>query len=173
MGARRGGTGAHLTLAETLTIAIPLAVALVLADDSISYVTNFFLENDPDDEDSPSMLGFTFKGVGMGVALAVLLALIVVALMNVIMSPAVPTAGLFEGSLGDALVTGGFAAAASIFVSFALTPVYLGVLRARDEANKETSGFTLSVVAMVVAVAVFTGAAIALAGPGGMVGSGF
>ena len=165
--------GGHLTLAETLTIAIPLAVALVLADDSISYVTNFFLENDPDDEDSPSMLGFTFKGVGMGAALAVLLALIVVALMNVIMSPAVPTAGLFEGSLGDALVTGGFAAAATIFVSFALTPVYLGVLRARDEANKETSGFTLSVVAMVVAVAVFTGAAIALAGPGGMVGSGF
>ena len=58
-------------------------------------------------------------------------------------------------------------------MSFALTPVYLGVLRARDEANKETSGFTLSVVAMIVAVAVFTGAAIALAGPGGMVGSGF
>ena len=119
------------------------------------------------------MLGFTFKGVGMGAALAVLLALIVIALMNVIMSPAVPTAGFFEGSLGDSLVTGGFAAAASIFVSFALTPVYLGVLRSRDEANKETSGFTLSVVAIVVAVAVFTGAAIALAGPGGMVGSGF
>ncbi len=27
----------------------------------VSFVTNYFLENDPDDEDSPSMLGFTIK----------------------------------------------------------------------------------------------------------------
>ena len=93
--------------------------------------------------------------------------------MNVIASPAVPTSGPFEGSVGDALVTGGFAAAASIFVSFALTPIYLRVLRLRDEANKETSGFTLSVIAMVVAVAVFVAAALLLAGPGGMVGAGW
>ncbi len=164
--------GGRLTLAETLTIAIPLAVALVLADDSISYVTNFFLENDPDDEDTPSMLGFTCKGVGIGAALAALLALIVVALTSVLLSPAVPTAGAFEGGLGDALVTGGFAAAASTFVSFALSPVYLGVLRRRDDANKETSGFTLSVVAMLVGATVFVAAALLLAGPGGMVGAG-
>ncbi len=167
------GVAGRLALHETLAIATPLAVALVLADDSISYVTNFFLEHDPDDEDSPSLIGFTFRGLGIGLALAALVALIVVALMRLILSPAIPTAGLFEGSLGDALVTGGFAAAASIFVSFALTPVYLRVLRLRDEANKETSGFTLSVIAMVVAVAVFVAAALLLAGPGGMVGAGW
>ena len=165
--------GGRLALAETLAIAIPLAVALVLADDSISYVTNFFLEHDPEDEDAPSMLGFTFRGLGIGVAAGALVALLVVALMNLILSPAVPTSGPGEGSLGDALVTGGFAAAFSTFVSFALTPVYLGVLRRRDAANKETSGFTLTIVAMVVAVAIFTATALLLAGPGGTVGAGW
>ncbi len=47
-----------------------LPVALVVADDSISYVTNFFLQNDPDDDDAPSMLGFTVKSIGIGVVLA-------------------------------------------------------------------------------------------------------
>ncbi|OUO33519.1 CBS domain-containing protein [Olsenella sp. An293] len=154
--------GGSLGLGETLAAAIPLAVALVLADDSISYVTNFFLENDPDDEDSPSMIGFTFKGLGLGVALGVLVALIVVALESVITSPAVPAIPSSLGGLGGALTTGGFAAAVSTFVSFALTPVYLAVLRSRDEHNKETSGFTISVIAMLVAVAVFLVVVMAL-----------
>ena len=163
----------RLELAETLTVALPLAVALVLADDSTSYVTNFFLEHDPDDEDAPSLVGFTFKGLGVGLAMGALVALVAVAVMNLVLMPTVAALGTADGSFGDALVTGGFAAAASTFVSFALTPVYLSVLRARDAANKETSGFTLTVVAMFVAVAVFVGAALLLAGPGGMIGSGF
>ena len=61
------------------------------------------------------------------------------------------------------------AAAVSTFVSFATTPIYLAVLRRRDEANKETSGFTLSLVSMLVAVVVFLAAVLALAGPLGLV----
>ena len=162
--------GGRLGLQETLAVAIPLAVALVLADDSVSYVTNFFLENDPDDEDSPSMIGFTFKGLGIGVALGALVALIVLALESVIASPVVPTVAPSLEGLGDALTTGGAAAAASTFVSFAATPVYLSVLRSRDASNKETSGFTLSMVAMLVTVAVFSLAVVLLAGPLGLVG---
>lgn len=162
--------GGQLGLQETLAVSIPLAVALVLADDSVSYVTNFFLENDPDDEDSPSMIGFTFKGLGIGVALGALVALIVLALESVIASPVVPTIAASLEGLGDALATGGAAAAASTFVSFAATPIYLGVLRSRDASNKETSGFTLSMVAMLVAVAVFSLAVVLLAGPMGLVG---
>ena len=162
--------GGRLGLQETLAVAIPLAVALVLADDSVSYVTNFFLENDPDDEDSPSMIGFTFKGLGIGVALGALVALIVLALESVIASPVVPTVASSLEGLGDALTTGGAAAAASTFVSFAATPIYLSVLRSRDASNKETSGFTLSMVAMLVTVAVFSLAVVLLAGPLGLVG---
>ena len=145
---------------------IVLAVALVLADDSVSYVTNFFLENDPDDEDAPSALGFAFKGLGLGVALGALVALIVLGLESVIASPAVPSS---VERLGPALSAGGVAAAVSTFVSFATTPIYLAVLRRRDEANKETSGFTLSLVSMLVAVVVFLTAVLALAGPLGLV----
>ena len=162
--------GGRLGLGETLAAAIPLAVALVLADDSVSYVTNFFLENDPDDEDSPSMIGFTFKGLGLGVSLGALVALIVIALESVIASPAVPSVPSTLGGLGSALSTGGVAAAISTFVSFATSPLYLGLLRSRDEHNKETSGFTLSLVSMLVAVAVFLTAVAALAAPMGLVG---
>ena len=152
--------GGRAAPAETLAAAAPLAVALVLADDSISYVTNFFLEHDPDDEDAPSMLGFAFKGIGIGIVLGLLVALVVAVLVRL---PLFADAGA-AGGLGDALVTGGVAAAVSTFVSFALTPVYLGVLRRRDEANKETSGFTLSLAAMLVAAAVFVAATLLLGG---------
>ncbi len=162
--------GGSLGLGETLAAAIPLAVALVLADDSVSYVTNFFLENDPDDEDSPSMIGFTFKGLGLGVSLGALVALIVIALESVIASPAVPSVPSALGGLGSALSTGGVAAAVSTFFSFATSPLYLGLLRSRDERNKETSGFTLSLVSMLVAVAVFLAAVAVLAAPMGLVG---
>lgn len=162
--------GGSLGLGETLAASIPLAVALVLADDSVSYVTNFFLENDPDDEDSPSMIGFTFKGLGLGISLGALVALIVIALESVIASPAVPSVPSTLGGLGNALSTGGVAAAVSTFVSFATSPLYLGLLRSRDEHNKETSGFTLSLVSMLVAVAVFLAAVAVLATPMGLVG---
>ena len=162
--------GGSLGLAETLAAAIPLAVALVLADDAVSYVTNFFLENDPDDEDSPSMIGFTFKSLALGVCLGALVALIVLALESVIASPAVPAAPSSLGTLGKALAAGGAAAAAATFVSFASSPIYLGVLRSRDSRNKETSGFTLSLVSMLVAVAVFLAAVMLLAGPMELVG---
>lgn len=157
--------------AGAVVTAMPLAVALVLADDSISYVTNFFLENDPDDEDSPSMLGFTVKGVAMGVVMSLLVALVVAGVVSVLRgladAGALPGAGLAE--LSPALSAGGRAAAASTFLSFALTPAYLAVLRRRDDANKETSGFALSVVSMAVAVVVFCAAANALVGLPGAV----
>ena len=148
--------GAQVGLAGTLAVAIPLAVALVLADDSVSYVTNFFLENDPDDEDSPSMIGFTFRSIGIGAVLAALVALIMLALESIIASPAVPSITASLDGLAAALTAGGAGAAASTFFSFAVTPIYLAILRHRDANNKETSGFTLSMVAMLVAVAVFS-----------------
>ncbi|WP_239378260.1 CBS domain-containing protein [Olsenella sp. An290] len=77
-------TGGLIPLVEVLLACAALPIALVLADDSVSYVTNFFLENDPDDEDAPSMVGFTFKGLLLGVALGALDVLLAMALTNVI-----------------------------------------------------------------------------------------
>ena len=137
-------------LSEMLLVCSALPIALVLADDSVSYVTNFFLENDPDDEDSPSMLGFTIKSLALGIAFAALVVLVEMALDSVLVAAVHAPADL------SSQLRASFAAAAiAVLVAFALCPVWLLVLRKRDEKNQDTSGFALSVIAMIVALVVF------------------
>lgn len=146
----------HLTpafqapLSEMLLVCSALPIALVLADDSVSYVTNFFLENDPDDEDSPSMLGFTIKSVVLGIAFAALVVLVEMALDSVLVAAVHAPADL-SGQLRASFA----AAAIAVLVAFVLCPIWLLVLRKRDEKNQDTSGFALSVIAMIVALVVF------------------
>lgn len=137
-------------LSEMLLVCSALPIALVLADDSVSYVTNFFLENDPDDEDSPSMLGFTIKSVVLGIAFAALVVLVEMALDSVLVAAVHAPADL-SGQLRASFA----AAAIAVLVAFVLCPIWLLVLRKRDEKNQDTSGFALSVIAMVVALVVF------------------
>lgn len=137
-------------LSEMLLVCSALPIALVLADDSVSYVTNFFLENDPDDEDSPSMLGFTIKSVALGIAFAALVVLVEMALDSVLVAAVHAPADL-SGQLRASFA----AAAIAVLVAFVLCPIWLLVLRKRDEKNQDTSGFALSVIAMIVALVVF------------------
>lgn len=137
-------------LSEMLLVCSALPIALVLADDSVSYVTNFFLENDPDDEDSPSMLGFTIKSLALGIAFAALVVLVEMALDSVLVAAVHAPA-----DLSDQLRASFAAAAIAVLVAFVLCPVWLLVLRKRDEKNQDTSGFALSVIAMIVALVVF------------------
>lgn len=137
-------------LSEMLLVCSALPIALVLADDSVSYVTNFFLENDPDDEDSPSMLGFTIKSLALGIAFATLVVLVEMALDSVLVAAVHAPADL-SGQLRASFA----AAAIAVLVAFVLCPVWLLVLRKRDEKNQDTSGFALSVIAMIVAFVVF------------------
>lgn len=137
-------------LSEMLLVCSALPIALVLADDSVSYVTNFFLENDPDDEDSPSMLGFTIKSVVLGIAFAALVVLVEMALDSVLVAAVHAPADL-SGQLRASFA----AAAIAVLVAFVLCPIWLLVLRKRDEKNQDTSGFALSVIAMIIALVVF------------------
>ena len=137
-------------LSEMLLVCSALPIALVLADDSVSYVTNFFLEDDPDDEDSPSMLGFTIKSVVLGIAFAALVVLVEMALDSVLVAAVHAPADL-SGQLRASFA----AAAIAVLVAFVLCPIWLLVLRKRDEKNQDTSGFALSVIAMIVALVVF------------------
>lgn len=137
-------------LSEMLLVCSALPIALVLADDSVSYVTNFFLENDPDDEDSPSMLGFIIKSLALGIAFAALVVLVEMALDSVLVAAVHAPADL-SGQLRASFA----AAAIAVLVAFVLCPVWLLVLRKRDEKNQDTSGFALSVIAMTVALVVF------------------
>ncbi len=140
-------------LESALLACAALPAALVLADDSISYVTNFFLQNDPEDDDSPSMLGFTVKSVGIGVVLAALSVLAALALVS-------SAHGDVSGVV-DALTCGFGAAAVSILLSFVLCPIYLVYLRRRDEKNEDASGFALSMTAMAIALVVFVALVVA------------
>ena len=133
---------ARIPAVNVLLACASLPIALILADDSVSYVTKFFIENDPDDEASPSMLGFTLKSLALGVAFAAIIVLFVTAL-----NPSM-LIGAGEADLNRALCSGFAGSVASTTVSFALTPIYLLVLRRRDDRNQETSGTALSLVSM-------------------------
>ncbi len=142
------------TLTDVLLACVALPIALVVADNSVSYVTNFFLENDPDDEDTPSMLGFALKSVVVGVAFGAVVALVASVFNNVVFL------GINDPVLESKLVAGFVGSAVSILVSFLIAPIYLAILRRRDEHNKETSGFSLSIIAMVISTVVFATVAL-------------
>ena len=86
--------------------------------------------------------------------------------MLAFVSLALPDAS--DAALAHALRLGFTAAAVSVLVSFALTPIYLVILRKRDERNQETSGFALALISMIVAAVVFA-VAIAVTGTTGIV----
>lgn len=134
-----------------------LPVAVIAALDSVSYTTNFFIENDPDDEDAPSLAGFALKGVGLGLVFAAFESLVAVGVLSALFGQ--DAGGVRAGQLA-ALSFGG--AAASVLASFLLAPVCLSVLRSRDEKGAETSGIALQLLAMAISVALFCAVTLAL-----------
>lgn len=143
-----------------VAVAFAAPVALVAAVEMVRFVTNFFLEYDEDDEDAPSVAGFAVKSVGMGVLWAVIVMLVCAAANGVVNGA---TEGL--GAVVFQLLRGFEASALAVVVTFVLAPVYLVLLRRRDERGNDTSGLALQTVALVLAAVVFVGVALALASP--------
>ena len=143
-----------------VAVAFAAPVALVAAVEMVRFVTNFFLEYDEDDEDAPSVAGFAVKSVGMGVLWAVIVMLVCAAANGVVNGA---TEGL--GAVVFQLLRGFEAGAVAVVVTFVLAPVYLVLLRRRDEQGNDTSGLALQTVALVLAAVVFVGVALALASP--------
>lgn len=143
-----------------VAVAFAAPVALVAAVEMVRFVTNFFLEYDEDDEDAPSVAGFAVKSVGMGVLWAVIVMLVCAAANGVVNGA---TEGL--GAVVFQLLRGFEASALAVVVTFVLAPVYLVLLRHRDEQGNDTSGLALQTVALALAAVVFVGVALALASP--------
>ena len=141
-----------LVLGPSTGVAVAFAapVALVVAGEMIRYVTSFFLEYDEDDEDAPSVGGFAVKSIAMGVFWAAVV-MLVCAMGNGVVNSA--SEGL--GAVVFELLRGFEAAAVAVVASFATAPIYLKVLRARDDRGTDTSGLVLHIVALVVSLAVF------------------
>ena len=143
-----------------VAVAFAAPVALVAAVEMVRFVTNFFLEYDEDDEDAPSVAGFAVKSIGMGVLWAAIVMLVCAAANGVVNGA---TEGL--GAVVFQLLRGFEASAVAVVVTFVLAPVYLVLLRRRDEQGNDTSGLALQTVALVLAAVVFVGVALALASP--------
>lgn len=143
-----------------VAVAFAAPVALVAAVEMVRFVTNFFLEYDEDDEDAPSVAGFAVKSIGMGVLWAAIVMLVCAAANGVVNGA---TEGL--GAVVFQLLRGFEASAVAVVVTFVLAPVYLVLLRRRDEQGNDTSGLALQTVALVLAAVVFVGVALALATP--------
>ena len=146
------GTGMR---GEVMALGFAMPAAIVAALDSATFVTNFFIENDPDDEDSPSVAGFTVKGIGLGLLFAAFIALVSTGIFGT----------FFAGPFSRVARVGAYgftAAAASVLLSVVLCPLYLSVLRRRERGGRAPSGLALQAIAMAIAVLAFVGIVSAL-----------
>ena len=152
--------GTRIGLIGVALLALALPVAVIAGNDAASYSINSFIAYDPDDEDAPSMVGFAFKGLGLGLLFAGLVALVAGGVVGSLFG--------MDSDLGRLALGGVGAAAAGAFFSFAMAPATLRTLRWRDERNLETSGTTLALCQMVAAVAVFVVVASSVLGGWGI-----
>lgn len=133
---------AHKNALMLFTCAL-LPVCLMFGDASISHTVNFFLENDADDENSPSDLGFGVKSLGLALVFAAIFAAI-----EVIFSM-LCTMHNFDSVLAKGFLSSFVAIGIASCVSFIVSPLFLAILRVRDAKNLDTSGFVLSLVSMI------------------------
>ena len=120
-----------------------LPVCLMFGDASISHTVNFFLENDADDENSPSDLGFGVKSLGLALVFAAIFAAI-----EVIFSMLCAMHN-FDAVLSKGFLSSFAAIGTASCISFIVSPLFLAILRVRDAKNLDTSGFVLSLVSMI------------------------
>ena len=158
-----GSRGGNPLNGVLLSLALPLA--LRAAYDMVRYVTNFFLEHDADDEDSPSLIGFAVRGVTAGAVYAGLAYLAIYG-MCAVLEGTIPDFIVNDawaaGSIEKTVLLGFKVSASCIMLTFATAPLYLVYLRHRDAAGDEASGSTLRAVAMVMTCVVFVALALYL-----------
>jgi len=142
-----------------LVQALAMPAALILADDSVSYVINYYLEYDEDDESAPSFAGFALKGLVLGVLFAAVIAMGTQLLANAFIDKDALSSA--EALVGSTFTKGFVAAAVSIVVSFATAPIYLTIIRRRDDRGLDTSRYALTFTALAIALAIFVGISLA------------
>ena len=150
-------------------LAAALPLALRGADAMASYVINNYLEYDEDDDEAPTMLGFTLKGVVVSAVFSAVVLLVVAGINNVVSVSAQPVGAeppyQYASLLAEFLKTlmhGYQLAACATVVSFLTAPLYLMALRRRDRASKDTSGVAMRATALGVALAIFLALAAGL-----------
>ena len=137
-----------------LLVAAGMPIALSASDMMVRHVINFVLEYDEDDEDAPSVLGFSLRGIFTSLVYAALVVLVGRGVIAIIAQPFIAVdfapydqlTGLFEGIC---------LAAAIVPVMFALSPAFLIALRRREAADLDTSGAAVRAIAIAIALVIF------------------
>ena len=137
-----------------LILAAALPIALSASDMMVRHVINFVLEYDEDDEDAPSVLGFTLKNIFTSLVYAALVILIARGVEAVIWQRFIAIDFAPYTQL-KALMEGVMLAAAIVPFMFALSPVFLIVLRRREAADLDTSGAAVRAISIVIALIIF------------------
>ncbi|MDM8302241.1 magnesium transporter [Collinsella tanakaei] len=146
-----------------------MPVVLLAANRVVSFVRNYYLEYDEDDEQDKPYLGFFLQMLVIGIALALVIYLCgqlvlgaaypddLLATIHLFEAPA-PVAGeVALAATSAAALASCFACAAAVsLVSCATSVVYLKVLFWRDEHDLNTSGTALSVSAVLIACALYS-----------------
>ena len=157
-------TGADpAALLPALAAGASLPIALHVADTMVRYVTDFFLEFDEDDEDAPSLLGFTLRGVIVAIAYCGLVAMVAWGCLGIMRNALglEPSSPVFMGA-----VRGLVAAAHVIVALFVAAPLVLFTLRRMDEADKDISGTSLRMLMFALATVAFVAVVLVLASSG-------
>lgn len=143
-----------------LGVAALMPVCLHVAGTMSRYVSNFMLEYDEDDEDAPSLLGFTLLGVGVAVLYALVILLVGAGIVNAIGAAdaggtvSEPVLALEQAALALADI-GMKDSALVVVITFATAPIYLVYLRRRDRNGKDINGFSLKIAALLVATILY------------------
>ncbi len=131
-----------------------MPVVLLAASRAVSFVKNFYLEYDEDDDESKPYLGFFVQTTALGLMLAA----IVYLCAQLVRTAAFPDAS----SIYETLFTACFDIAAVVALASSMSSViYLKVLFWRDEHDLNTSGTAMNVCAVIIACVVFSVACVA------------
>ena len=131
-----------------------MPVVLLAASRMVSFVKNYFLEYDERDDEPKPYLGFWLQNVALGA----LLALVVYLCAQLVVTFAMPEGA--QGQWAQAFMASFEAAAATVLVSSCTAVIYLKVLFWRDEHDQSTSGTAMTLVAILIAAALYTLASI-------------
>ena len=131
-----------------------MPVVLLAASRMVSFVKNYFLEYDERDDEPKPYLGFWLQNTVLGA----ILALVVYLCAQLVSAVAFPEGAASQWELA---FMGSFeAAAAVVLVNAASSVIYLKVLFWRDEHDQSTSGTAMTLVAILIAAALYTLASI-------------
>ena len=141
-------------VSAALVVAAALPISLSAADMMVRHVINIVLEYDEDDEDAPSVLGFTLKGIFTSLVYAALVVLLARGVYGAVSHQFIAVDFAPHTQLA-AFMEGVTLAAAIVPVMFALSPAFLIVLRRREAADLDTSGAAVRAIAIAIALAIF------------------